>query len=148
MCKILTWFNVHCAWLIPCGVRCLRGRSSTRIVELSLLGEQLWQVCQELRIAQSVGRTGECFDHAMSESFWSTLKTEFYDRKKWATRDEARKAVARCIEIVYNWRRRHSSIGMINPVDFEARIADQDDKRKPLLNYVSTIYGQPHYYFI
>ena len=44
--------------------------------------EQLWQVCQELGIAQSVGRTGVCFDNAMAESFWSTLKTEFYDRKK------------------------------------------------------------------
>ncbi len=97
--------------------------------------EQLWQVCQELGIAQSVGRTGVCFDNAMSESFWSTLKTEFYDRKKWATRDEARKAVARWIEIVYNRRRRHSSVGMISPVDFEARIADQDDKRKALLNH-------------
>lgn len=92
--------------------------------------EQLWQVCQELGIAQSVGRTGVCFDNAMSESFWSTLETEFYDRKKWATRDEARKAVARWIEIVYNRRRRHSAIGMIGPVDFEARIADQDDKKK------------------
>ena len=92
--------------------------------------EQLRRVCQELSIAQSVGRTGVCFDNAMSESFWSTLKTEFYDRKKWATRDEARQAVARWIEIIYNRRRRHSSIGMISPVDFEARIADQDDKKK------------------
>ena len=58
----------------------------------------------------------------MAESFWSTLKTEFYDRKKWRTRNEARKAVARWIEIVYNRRRRHSSIGMISPVDFENRI--------------------------
>ena len=101
-----------------------------RIVVLSLLSEQLRQVCRESGIAQSVGRTGVCFDNAMSESFWSTLKTEFYDQKKWATRDEARKAVARWIEIVYNRRRRHSSIGMISPVDFEARIADQDDKKK------------------
>ena len=91
---------------------------------------QLRQVCQELGIAQSVGRTGVCFDNAMSESFWSTLKTEFYDRRKWPTRDEARKSVARWIEIVYNRRRRHSSIGMISPVDFEARIAEQDDKKK------------------
>ncbi|MGP5573751.1 IS3 family transposase [Corynebacterium casei] len=90
---------------------------------------QLWQVCQELGIAQSVGRTGVCFDNAMAESFWSTLKTEFYDRKKWATRDEARKAVARWIEIVYNRRRRHSSSGMISPVDFESRIAAQLDKK-------------------
>ena len=92
--------------------------------------EQLWQVCQELGIAQSVGRTGVCFDNAMAESFWSTLKTEFYDRKKWQTRDEARKAVARWIEIVYNRRRRHSSIGMVSPVDFEAQLADQNGNKK------------------
>ena len=66
----------------------------------------------------------------MSETFWSTLKTEFYDRKKWSTRDEARKAVALWIEIVYNRRRRHSSIGMISPVDFEALIADQEHSKK------------------
>ncbi|MGO1458063.1 MAG: IS3 family transposase [Corynebacterium casei] len=92
--------------------------------------EQLWNVCQQLSIAQSVGRTGVCFDNAMAESFWSTLKTEFYDQKKWPARDAARKAVARWIEMVYNRRRRHSAIGMISPVDFEARFADQDDKKK------------------
>lgn len=69
--------------------------------------EQLWEVCRNLGIAQSVGRTGVCFDNAMAESFWSTLKTEFYDRKRWATRDSARKAVAYWIEVVYNRRRRH-----------------------------------------
>jgi len=92
--------------------------------------EQLWQVCQELGIAQSVGRTGVCFDNAMSESFWSALKTEFYNRKKWSTRDEARKAVARWIEIVYNRRRRHSAIGMVSPVDFETQVKSQQDKKK------------------
>ncbi|MDK8846976.1 IS3 family transposase [Corynebacterium sp. MSK297] len=92
--------------------------------------EQLWNVCQQLGIAQSVGRTGVCFDNAMAESFWSTLKTEFYDRRKWRTRDEARKAVARWIEIVYNRRRRHSAIGMVSPVDFEAQLADQNGNKK------------------
>ncbi|WP_454972570.1 IS3 family transposase [Corynebacterium propinquum] len=92
--------------------------------------EQLWNVCQQLGIAQSVGRTGVCFDNAMAESFWSTLKTEFYDRKKWRTRDEAGKAVARWIEIVYNRRRRHSAIGMVSPVDFEAQLADQNGSKK------------------
>lgn len=92
--------------------------------------EQLWQVCQGLGIAQSAGRTGVCFDNAMSESFWSTLKTEFYNRKKWSTRDEARKAVARWIEIVYNRRRRHSAIGMVSPVDFETQVKSQQDKNK------------------
>ena len=92
--------------------------------------EQLWNVCQQLGIAQSVGRTGVCFDNAMAESFWSTLKTEFYDRRKWRTRDEAGKAVARWIEIVYNRRRRHSAIGMVSPVDFEAQLADQNGNKK------------------
>ena len=92
--------------------------------------EQLWRVCQELGIAQSVGQTGVCFGNAISESIWLTLKTEFYDRRKCTTRDEARKAVARWIEIVHNQRRRHSAIGMVSPVDFESRIADQDDKKK------------------
>ncbi|MBC6762428.1 MAG: IS3 family transposase [Corynebacterium amycolatum] len=79
--------------------------------------EKLWEVCRNLGIAQSVGRTGVCFDNAMAESFWSTLKTEFYDRQRWPTRDAARKAVAYWIEVVYN--RRHSALGMVSPVDFE-----------------------------
>lgn len=56
--------------------------------------EKLWKVCRNLGNAQPVGRTGMCFENAMAESLWSTLKTEFYDRKRWTTRDAARKAVA------------------------------------------------------
>ena len=92
--------------------------------------EQLWQVCDELGIAQSVGRTGVCFDNAMAESFWSTLKTEFYDRKRWATRDAARQAVAYWIEVVYNRRRRHSALGMVSPVDFENHITHIENEEK------------------
>ena len=77
----------------------------------------------------SGGRTGVCFDNAMRESFWSTLKTEFYDRRTWATRSEAKKAVARWMEIVYNRRRRHCSIGMISPVEFENQIIDPPTKK-------------------
>ena len=91
--------------------------------------DQLWEVCQELGVAQSVGRTGVCFDNAMSESFWSTQKTEFYDRRTWATRSEATKAVARWIEKVYNRQRRHSSIGIISPVEFENQITDPPTKK-------------------
>ncbi|OFT86559.1 transposase [Corynebacterium sp. HMSC29G08] len=92
--------------------------------------EQIWDVCRDLGIAQSVGRTGVCFDNAMAESFWSTLKTEFYDRQHWPTRDGARTAVARWIEVVYNRRRRHSALGMISPVDFEYHITQSTNKKE------------------
>ncbi|RUP77238.1 hypothetical protein D8M20_09520 [Corynebacterium propinquum] len=106
-CKIRAWSNEHCGWRIR-----FRGDVADGLVfhadrGTQFTSEQLWEVCRNLGIAQSVGRTGVCFDNAMAESFWSTLKTEFYDRKRWATRDSARKAVAYWIEVVYNRRRRH-----------------------------------------
>ena len=60
---------------------------------------QLHEVAVELDLyLQSVGRTGVCWDNAMSESFWSTLKTEFYDRYRWATSEDAKQKVAWWIE--------------------------------------------------
>lgn len=56
---------------------------------------------------------------AISKSFWPTLKNEFYDRRRWVTRDEARREVARWIEVFYNRQRRHSALGFIPPVQFE-----------------------------
>ena len=80
---------------------------------------QINQVTQALGMIQSMGRTGVCWDNAMSESFWSTLKTEFYDRRVWMTRQEAQRAVGRWIEEVYNRERIHTSLGMRTPVEFE-----------------------------
>ena len=80
---------------------------------------QLHRATTELGIDQSMGRTGVCFDNAMAESFFATLKTEFYDRRTWPTRAEAHREVARWIEVVYNRRRRHSAIGYDTPVDYE-----------------------------
>ncbi|QCB28344.1 hypothetical protein CENDO_05295 [Corynebacterium endometrii] len=98
-----------------------------------------------------MGRTGVCFDNAMIQSFWSTLKTEFYDRSTWVTRDQACKAVAYWIEVVYNRRRRHSAIGMIPPVTFENQTTQKRPQLpRPILkplNYVSTICGQPHFQY-
>lgn len=82
---------------------------------------QLADAAQERGVLLSVGRTGVCWDNAQIESFWSTLKTEFYDRYSFATRAEAIHAVSSWIETVYNRRRRHSALGQIPPVTFEHR---------------------------
>ncbi|MTD17477.1 IS3 family transposase [Nakamurella sp. YIM 132087] len=80
---------------------------------------QLAVVAGELGVRQSVGRTGVCWDNAQQESFWSTLKTEFYRRHRFTTRAAATREVTHWIEDVYNRRRRHSALGMTNPVTFE-----------------------------
>ena len=70
-------------------------------------------------ITRSMGRTGVCWDNAMAESFFATLKTEFYYRRVWPTKTRARREVGAWIENRYNRRRRHSAIGQISPVNFE-----------------------------
>ena len=80
---------------------------------------QIAELCADLGLLQSVGRTGVCWDNAPSESFWSTLKTEFYNRHTWTTKTGAKLAVGRWLEERYNRRRRHSAIGMFTPVQFE-----------------------------
>lgn len=81
--------------------------------------QQIADACLDLAVLRSMGRTGVCWDNAAAESFWSTLKTEFYNRRQWPTKAEARLAVGAWIEERYNRLRRHSSIGMISPVRFE-----------------------------
>lgn len=102
----------------------LRGSPAHKIVFHADRGcqytsEQLYKVSEDLELGQSVGRTGVCWDNAMAESFWATLKVEFYDRRRWASRAEARAAVGAWIEEFYNRRRRHSAIGYMTPVEFE-----------------------------
>jgi putative transposase len=70
-------------------------------------------------ITRSMGRTGVCWDNAMAESFFATLKTEFYYRRVWPTKARARLEVGAWIEDRYNRRRRHSALGQISPVQFE-----------------------------
>lgn len=72
----------------------------------------------------SVGRTGVCWDNAQIESFWSTLKTEFYDGHHFTTHAEA----ITWIETIYNRRRRHSALDQITPVAFEDRLATAAEK--------------------
>ena len=81
--------------------------------------EQITAFAAENGIIRSMGYTGICWDNAMAESFFATLKTEFYYRRVWPTKAGAEQAVGAWIEDRYNRRRRHSSIGQISPVEFE-----------------------------
>ncbi len=69
----------------------------------------------------SMSRKGDCWDNAVVESFFGTLKRELLYRKPWPSIKMARAAIAEYIEVFYNRKRRHSYLGYISPVDFEKR---------------------------
>ena len=78
-------------------------------------------------IAQSFSRPGQCWDNAVVESWFSTLKMELIDGRSWATRAQARRAVFEFIEVFYNRQRLHSSLGYLSPAEYEAsRIHHQE----------------------
>jgi len=70
-------------------------------------------------IAQSMGSRGDCFDNAVAESFFATIKKELIDRQSWPTRAELRTEVFDYIETFYNRERRHSRLGQRSPADYE-----------------------------
>jgi putative transposase len=73
-------------------------------------------------VARSMSRPGNCYDNAVVESFFGTLKTELVHRRRYRTRAEARADVFEWIECWYNRRRRHSSLGYLSPEQFEAQL--------------------------
>jgi putative transposase len=83
------------------------------------------QACERLGIRQSMGRPGSALDNAVIESWHSTLEWELRSLHKFATKAEARAAVAAWIED-YNHDRRHSALGMRSPVDYERSLAGMD----------------------
>ncbi len=66
-----------------------------------------------------MGSKGDCFDNAVAESFFATLKKELVHRRSWPTRAELRTEVFDYIEVFYNRERRHSTLGQLSPVDYE-----------------------------
>lgn len=67
----------------------------------------------------SMGSVGDCYDNALMESFWSRVQVELFDRKRWMTRVELATALFEYLEVFHNRQRRHSSLGMMTPVEFE-----------------------------
>ena len=70
----------------------------------------------------SMSRRGDCWDNAVVESFFATRKRELLARHRWPTRDAASAAIAEYIDSWYNVQRRHSTLGYLSPVAFEARL--------------------------
>lgn len=77
------------------------------------------QAARGAGIARSMGSRGDCYDNSVAESFFATLKKELVHRGSWPTRRELISAVFEYIEGFYNPRRRHSTLGMLSPAQFE-----------------------------
>ena len=81
--------------------------------------ESFRRMLKDNGFVQSMSRKGNCYDNAITETFFHTLKTELVNRTKYRTREEARRSIFEYIEIFYNRRRLHSSIGYRPPVEYE-----------------------------
>ncbi len=81
-----------------------------------------WAFSERVRrsgLVPSMGSTGDCYDNAMMEAFWSRMQVELLDTRRWKTRIELANAIFEYIEVFHNRRRRHSSLGMLSPIEFE-----------------------------
>ena len=70
-----------------------------------------------------MSRKGNCWDNAVSESFFHTLKTELTHHCQFKTREEAKQAIFEYIEVFYNRERLHSANGYMSPMDYETQQA-------------------------
>ena len=81
-----------------------------------------WAFSERVRqagLVPSMGSVGDAYDNAVIEAFWARLQTELLNRKKWKMRIELSTALFDYLEIFHNRNRRHSSLGMLTPVEYE-----------------------------
>lgn len=81
------------------------------------------QTLAQLGVEVSMSRTGNCWDNAVAESFFATMKTELFYRRSWTTTDELRSALFEYIEVFYNRQRLHSSLDYKTPAQTEEEFA-------------------------
>jgi transposase InsO family protein len=74
-------------------------------------------------LVPSMGSIGDCYDNGLMESFWARMQVELLNRKRWNTRLELANAIFEYLEIFHNRQRRHSSLGMLSPIEYELRYA-------------------------
>jgi putative transposase len=84
--------------------------------------DEYQQLLAEWGITSSMSRTGNCYDNAVMESFFGTLKTELVHHETYHSRAAARQALFEYIEVFYNRKRRHSALGYRSPMEYEASL--------------------------
>jgi putative transposase len=83
-------------------------------------GDDYRRLLQTHGMTASMSGKGDCWDNAVTESFWATLKTELVHHERYATREQARASIFEYVEVFYNRKRLHSSLGYQSPESFEA----------------------------
>ena len=79
------------------------------------------EIIEEHHLVQSMSRKGDCWDNAVAESFFHSLKTELIHHCQFKTREEAKREIFEYIEVFYNRERIHSANGYLSPVEYENR---------------------------
>jgi len=110
------WSNRRCRWRSPCAASSPPRSCSTPTEAPQYASAQITRFAIANSITRSMGRTGVCWGNAIAESFFATVKTEFYYQRVWPTQARAQLQVGAWIEDRYNRRRRHSALGQISPV--------------------------------
>lgn len=100
------------------------GKLAAQIVLLADRGteftsRQLADYANQARIVMSMGKTGVCWDNAMAESFWATLKVEYHYRHSFRIHEEVYEGVGTWIEKLYSHKRTHSVIGYQSQIEYE-----------------------------
>lgn len=89
--------------------------------------EEFQRALSSAGIECSMSRRGNCWDNAVAESFFATLKKELVHRNRWPTRQAARTAIFEYLEVFYNRQRRHSSLQYLSPEQYERQaLAEQE----------------------
>lgn len=89
-------------------------------------GNDFKAILSQNKFIGSMSRKGDCWDNAVAESFFHTLKVELVHRNRFRTRDEAKRKIFEYVEMYYNRKRAHSTIGFLSPFEYERRAGQHE----------------------